>query len=310
MLLGIPGDNTYSNYQEATRTFWRSTVLPLVTRTAKALSTWLSPAYGGVRPSGSDTMAPPLELRPDLDAIEALNPEREALWTRIDKATFLTADEKRAAVGYGPYRGGRATISRTSTVPTKRATSSAVGPMRVAAGRPRTPSAGHSLHKAAGVLDDKRGPRLNRPAMTPPRPALGTRPAACASWSRHGKGHRALSETIEGRITHQEATAEAAEARLAEILRDAIPNANPSWGANRLTKELYERGFVLERPTEFAGASVYKNRDTGEEVRIMERPPRQRRSDPQEKHPFEHYYRYRSGPGKREGAHVPIPDKD
>jgi phage portal protein BeeE len=26
MLLGIPGDNTYSNYQEATRSFWR--VLP------------------------------------------------------------------------------------------------------------------------------------------------------------------------------------------------------------------------------------------------------------------------------------------
>jgi phage portal protein BeeE len=46
MLLGIPGDNTYSNYQEATRSFWRQTVLPLVTRTAKALSTWLSPAYG------------------------------------------------------------------------------------------------------------------------------------------------------------------------------------------------------------------------------------------------------------------------
>ena len=90
MLLGIPGDNTYSNYQEATRTFWRSTVLPLVTRTAKALSTWLSPAWGT-----------PLELRPDLDAIEALSPEREALWTRVDKATFLTPNEKRAAVGYG-----------------------------------------------------------------------------------------------------------------------------------------------------------------------------------------------------------------
>ena len=36
MLLGIPGDNTYSNYQEAQRTFWRQTVLPLVTRTARA----------------------------------------------------------------------------------------------------------------------------------------------------------------------------------------------------------------------------------------------------------------------------------
>ena len=91
MLLGISGDNTYSNYQEATRTFWRSTVLPLASRTAKSLSTWLSPAY-----------ATTLELRPDLDAIEALSTEREALWSRIDAATFLTEDEKRAAVGYSP----------------------------------------------------------------------------------------------------------------------------------------------------------------------------------------------------------------
>ena len=90
MLLGIPGDNTYSNYQEATRSLWRQTVLPLATRTAKALSTWLSPAYGDV-----------LELRPDHDAIEALSSEREALWARVDKATFLTPNEKRAAVGYG-----------------------------------------------------------------------------------------------------------------------------------------------------------------------------------------------------------------
>ena len=37
MLLGIPGDNTYSNYAEANRSFWRQTVLPLVNRTAKAL---------------------------------------------------------------------------------------------------------------------------------------------------------------------------------------------------------------------------------------------------------------------------------
>lgn len=43
MLLGIPGDNTYSNYQEASRAFWRQTVLPLVNRTARAFSTWLSP---------------------------------------------------------------------------------------------------------------------------------------------------------------------------------------------------------------------------------------------------------------------------
>ena len=91
MLLGIPGDNTYSNYQEASRSFWRQTVLPLVVRTAKAMSAWLGPAWGGG-----------LELRPDLDAIEALSSERDQLWARLGNASFLTADEKRAAAGYGP----------------------------------------------------------------------------------------------------------------------------------------------------------------------------------------------------------------
>ena len=44
MLLAIPGDNTYSNYQEANRVFWRQTVLPLAGRMAAALSQWLSPS--------------------------------------------------------------------------------------------------------------------------------------------------------------------------------------------------------------------------------------------------------------------------
>jgi phage portal protein BeeE len=66
-LLGIPGDNTYSNYQEAQRAFWRATVLPLIGRMTKAFSAWLSPAYGGG-----------LELRPDLDQVEGLSGEREA----------------------------------------------------------------------------------------------------------------------------------------------------------------------------------------------------------------------------------------
>ncbi len=43
MLLGIPGDNTYSNYQEANRAFYRLTVLPLVARTAADLTAWLAP---------------------------------------------------------------------------------------------------------------------------------------------------------------------------------------------------------------------------------------------------------------------------
>jgi hypothetical protein len=70
----------------------RQTVIPLVTRTAKALSGWLG---GG------------LQLRPDLDQLDALAPDREALWARLDGASFLTDDEKRAAAGYGPRAGGK-----------------------------------------------------------------------------------------------------------------------------------------------------------------------------------------------------------
>ena len=91
MLLGIPGDNTYANMAEATRGFWRQTIIPLVGRTSKALSRWLAPAWDA-----------DLELRPDLDAVEALSPERDALWARLEKASFLTLNEKRAAAGYIP----------------------------------------------------------------------------------------------------------------------------------------------------------------------------------------------------------------
>ncbi len=91
LLLGLPGDNTYSNYQEANRTFWRQTVIPLAARAAKALSGWLG--------SG-------LVLRPDLDQLDALAPDREALWARLDGASFLTDDEKRAEAGYGPRASG------------------------------------------------------------------------------------------------------------------------------------------------------------------------------------------------------------
>ncbi len=90
MLIGIPGDNTFANYQEANRAFWRQSVLPMVRRTALSLSAWLAPAFG----EG-------LKLEPDLDAIEALSAEREALWRRVGEADFLSRDEKRQAVGYG-----------------------------------------------------------------------------------------------------------------------------------------------------------------------------------------------------------------
>ncbi len=93
MLLGIPGDNTYANYAEANRAFYRLTVLPLIARTAGDLSPWLSQVFGEE-----------LRLWFDADQIEGLSAEREALWARLGRAGFLSDDEKREAVGYPPRR--------------------------------------------------------------------------------------------------------------------------------------------------------------------------------------------------------------
>ncbi len=90
MLLGIPGDNTYANYAEANRAFYRMTVLPLVARTLREFSAWLAPGFG-----------PDLRIWYDADQVDGLSMERDALWARVGAADFLSDDEKRAAVGYG-----------------------------------------------------------------------------------------------------------------------------------------------------------------------------------------------------------------
>lgn len=89
-LLGIPGDNTYSNLAEARMALWEQTILPLVGATLEALSLWLAPYYGDA-----------LSIEGDTDDISALAPRRESVWERLQNADFLTNDEKRAAVGYG-----------------------------------------------------------------------------------------------------------------------------------------------------------------------------------------------------------------
>ena len=95
MLLGIPGDATYSNYAEAQRAFWRGTVLPLAGRILSALSRFLS-ANGGER----------IDLSVDVDAVSALASEREVMWRRVGEADFLTRAEKRAALGLPAEEGG------------------------------------------------------------------------------------------------------------------------------------------------------------------------------------------------------------
>ena len=88
MLLGIPGDATYSNYQEANRAFYRLTVLPLATKVMADLAHWLSGFAGEA-----------VDLKPDLDQVPALASERDQQWARVAAAEFLTVAEKRMLLG-------------------------------------------------------------------------------------------------------------------------------------------------------------------------------------------------------------------
>ena len=94
MLLGLPGDNTYANYQEAHRAFYRLTILPLVGKVLAALSAWLAGHYGAA-----------VQLKVDFDNVPALADEREALWRRISTADFLSDGEKRALLGLPRVQG-------------------------------------------------------------------------------------------------------------------------------------------------------------------------------------------------------------
>ena len=87
MLLGLPGDNTYANYAEANRALWRLTVLPLAGRICEALTGWLRFWW------------PDARLAVDLDKVPALASDREALWTRVTAADFLTPKEKKRLLG-------------------------------------------------------------------------------------------------------------------------------------------------------------------------------------------------------------------
>ena len=92
-LIGIPGDNTYSNYAEARLAFWEDTVIPLLDMISADWNAWLAEPQG-------------VELRPDLDQVPAIADKRQVLWHMADTAQDLTINERRAMKGYEPITGG------------------------------------------------------------------------------------------------------------------------------------------------------------------------------------------------------------
>ena len=89
-MLGIPGDNTYSNFAEARISLWEQTILPFVDNICDSLNNWLVPMFGAEFGN--------ISLTYDKDAISALAPRRDAVWKRVKDADFLSDDDKRSMV--------------------------------------------------------------------------------------------------------------------------------------------------------------------------------------------------------------------
>ena len=90
MLLGLPGDTTYSNYREANRALWRLTLLPLADKIFGGIAQGLSPWF------------PDARIAVDLDRVPALSEDRERLWKQVSEASFLSDEERRAMLGLAP----------------------------------------------------------------------------------------------------------------------------------------------------------------------------------------------------------------
>ncbi len=103
-MIGIPGSQTYANYAEARLSLYEDTVIPHVREIVSELNAWLIPMFeeadAGYRNEGT------LSLSLDLDDVPALEPKRAAKFDRLTRADFMTANEKRSALGLASIDGG------------------------------------------------------------------------------------------------------------------------------------------------------------------------------------------------------------
>ena len=87
-LLGIKGDNTYNNMQEARMGLWEETIIPILDELCDSLSHWFTNLYK------RETL-----VAFDKDSISILSEKRHNLWKHLSSTNFMTTNEKRAFVG-------------------------------------------------------------------------------------------------------------------------------------------------------------------------------------------------------------------
>lgn len=105
-LVNIPGESTYSNYEQATLGYWADTVLPLLGTLLEDLNGWLQDLFG------EDVF-----LWYNEEQIPALEPRRKELFDRLNGASFLEINEKREAAGKEAVDGGDAIFVPATDIP-------------------------------------------------------------------------------------------------------------------------------------------------------------------------------------------------
>ena len=105
-VLGDAANKTYSNYQEARLALYQDTALPLADFMYAAFNSSF------VRRFGDDLL-----LDYDADQIQAISADIERAYERLQGASFLTINEKRAAVGYEDIDGGDVILVPLTQVP-------------------------------------------------------------------------------------------------------------------------------------------------------------------------------------------------
>ena len=109
MLIGIPGDNTYSNYKEARMAFWEDTIVPYLNQIREELTYWLL---------GVDN---PFFLDYDLNNISAFSLKREKTWQMAERSDFLMYNEKRKLAGFDERPDCDKVLVNSNMVPIEKA---------------------------------------------------------------------------------------------------------------------------------------------------------------------------------------------
>lgn len=105
ILLGIQGDSTYSNYQEARIALYDDNIIPLAKKIVDNLNFWLQPFLEGnaIHVDLSDTPSAVAALQRKFDTMK--------------DARDLTPNERREFLGYSEYKGADVIYIKSSEVP-------------------------------------------------------------------------------------------------------------------------------------------------------------------------------------------------